>query len=342
MHRECSVRTSAEKKTDLLRMCSYYRPNGALESQNTSSQDWLEDICGRDALKLPLFLPEPEFDPPIPEDQFLPQDSDSDKENKPPPPLHVPGLPWPQRHHLAEVLTRVASSHEAISTGMLEIRDIILGIGHHDDDSEDETPRERNDGVSRGLGDSMENDTDSVRDGHGLVRESVLNDGSSSSSDSEAGGETTAASVRKTNASLSSGGMGLAGSVASVLVTALNTKRKAAVVPEGDSEWTENPEIIEGTDGNTAQVRRRPTRRPVPIPTESQAEREETRHREYEERRRQRIEEGLPPRKPKRRRVLDFPATSAVPTSQDIYDLFGDTPASQRLKAVTQSGFRRD
>ena len=325
---------------------SYYRPNGALESQNTSSQDWLEDVC-RDSL--PLFLPEPEYDPPIPDDQFLSEGGDSDKENKPP--LRVHDLPWPQRNHLAEVLTRIASGHGAISTGMLELRDIVLGIGHDDDSSgpDNTVPREGKTGFSHGLEDLEVNGTDSVRvDGHSLVRElvTVLTDESSSSSDSEARGETIAAGARKTNISPRSGGMGIGGSVASVLVTALNTKRKTPTAEgESDSESNRDPERIEGTDKNlntVAQERRRPTRRPVPIPTESQVERVETRHREYEERRRQRIEEGLPPRKPKRRRALDYPATSAVPTSQDIYDLFGDTPASQRLKAVTQSGFRRD
>ena len=92
-----------------------------MESQNTSSQDWLEDVCGG---PLPLFFPDPEDDPPLRDDRAS---SDSDKENEPPS-LEVPPLPWAQRSQVAGILTRIAFGHETMASNILELRDLVLGI----------------------------------------------------------------------------------------------------------------------------------------------------------------------------------------------------------------------
>lgn len=331
-------------------MPSYYGPKGALESQDTSSQDWLEDIFEG---ALPLFLPDPDDELPPPRDNFsIAGSGDSDKENEPP--LQVPPLPWPQRHRLASCLTRIAFGHQSMSSAILEMRDVVLGIEPREEaqgqdiGGEGGLPRAEEDldptagpleeatevqGKPAEAGDSSETVTESEDEGlvvagqletharhatsvdtstpNGLGQLDHLLDPIFRTRSLTTGSAPSLLHVQSPASSAPNTPEPPAGttSVAAVVTGALNTKRKADLMSVGAHE-------------NPVPKKRQITRRLVPIPTESQLEREETSKRDSEMRKQQRVAAGLPPRKPLRRPVPADPGCS-TPSTQLIADILG-------------------
>ena len=326
-----------------------------MESQDTSSQDWLEGIY--DGTALPLFLPSDSDDEPSsPRESVAAAGLDSDKENVPPP--QVPPLPWPQRRQIAGALTRIAFGHEAISSAMLQLRDIVLGIY---DEASDEVIAGTGDGAqgesavvpdhsdgSRTVTEDEGEDSGalSVKETRdvplGLGRSQVGGSASSGLAESlayllEPGRHSSARSQtlptsEATRKIQERPGLTTAnGSVAAVVVEALNAKRKADCINESSE---------------AAPKRRRVTRRVVPAPTQSQVERQEY----IEHDRAERTRLGLPPRKPQRRPVtVRVPSPQPASETQTEEELEGGTtPSTQFIEAMfgynstsvlTQSGF---
>ena len=306
-----------------------------------------------DGTSLPLFLPEPDDDPPSPREILAAAGSDSDKENDPP--LQVPILPWHQRRQVAGALTRIAFGHETISSAMLQLRDIVLGIYEGSDQPEvraatsgDGTHQHtvvpgHSDGSRTVTEDEVSEgeETRGVRRGHqagssipsGLAESLayLLEPGRHSSARSQPLPTSEAAATQTQGQEPRPGPTTANGpSVAAVVVEALNAKRKADCI-------NESPE--------PAPKRRQVTRRVVPAPTESQVERQDYIKHDREERARL----GLPPRKPQRRPVtVPQPEAQESETETEEEPEGGSTPSTQFIDAMfgynsmsvlTQSGF---
>ena len=293
---------------------------GALDSQETSSQEWLEEVC-RKRNSLPLFLPEPEDDLPAPRDPLASKDSDSDKENQPPPSLRVPLLPWSQRRKFADILTRIAFGHETMASGVLELRDAVLVAGLSDEEEVEAQEEHRDPPVAH----------PAKEDGDTTCSES----GDDSVSQAGTGGANPHHRDLDSPTPAVGGFLGLAsrlgpdfrsgGSVAAVVADALNyTKRKADAMEPTPQDPPEKRQI---------------RRRVVPTPTESQVERDDRRREEYKEANRQRLAEGLSPRRPRRRGVVEPPSPVQTPSTQSIGEMFGYNFHGSQAEAL-QSGFQ--
>ena len=310
----------------------YYQPNGALESQDTSSQDWLEEVC-RQRAALPLFLSDSEDDVPSPRarDDVANTGSDSDKENEPPLRLHL--LSWPQRRRFAGILTRVAFGYDAMSSAMLELRDAVLDAKLWDQDEGQGLQEEHRDppvapdpadwekGFTSSENEDSEDDSVSRSGTGGLGGIPAVGGFAGLVSrlqpafeDSDKGLASTVTSQDRTTGD----------SVAAVVADALNSTKRKADAMEASPQDVPQPR----------QIRRRF----VPIPTESQVERDERRREEYKETNRQRLAEGLSPRKPRRRPVLEPPSLDQTPSTQIIEEIFGYNFHGSQAQAL-QSGF---
>lgn len=314
--------------------CSYYQSNGALESQKTSSQDWLEELC-RDCAALPLFLPDSEDDVPAPRarDHVADPGSDSDKENELPLCVHL--LSWSQHRQLAGILTRVAFGHNTISSAILELRDAVLdkklwdqGEDQElwDQDEDQELQEERRDPpVAPDAADSEK----------GFTSSETKDEEDDSVSHSGIGGGSLAVGgfaglVSRLQSAFRN--QQLAGTMTSqdctapgdVLNSTITVKRKASAIEPSPQDAPEP----------------RQTRcRVVPVPTESQVERDERRCEEYKETNCQRLTEGLSPRKPQCRHVPKPPRSLVqTPSMQLIEELLGYNFHGSQAQAL-QSGF---
>ena len=327
-----------QKKAHATYYCTrYYQPKGALESQDTSSQDWLEQVY-RDRKALPLFLPESEDDlvpPGPPRDHSSNNGYDSDKENEPP--LRVPLLPWSQRRRLAGILTRIAFGHESMSSAVLELRDAVLDGGLFGEDEGESLQDEHRDppvAPSPDPADWEKESTGSTTESEAEILEPQVVEPMSCIAGLAAGlaalrnpdnrrvdhADRDAREVRTESQERIRGD-----SVAAVVTEALNhTKRKIDVVDPSSEKAPEKRQI---------------RRRVVPTPTESQVERDNRRREEYKDANRQRLAEGLSPRRPQRRRVIEPPSQGQTPSTQLIEEILGYNFHGSQAEAL-QSGFQ--
>ena len=258
--------------------------------------------------------------------------SDSDKENDPP--LQVPLLPWPQRQKLAGILTRIAFGHETMSSAVMELRDLVLFAGFADEDEVRAQEEHRDPPVAPAADeDSSVTESESDSEENPVTLSGAGGADTRSDSGSAAVGGFAGLASRlepgfnKQCAPTTSQQRMAGGSVAAVVAEALNysVKRKA--------------DAMEPSPQNTPkkhQIRRRV----VPTPTESQVERDERRREEYKETNRQRLAEGLSPRKPRRRHIVEPPSPVQTPSTQLIEEILGYNFHGSQAQSL-QSGFQR-